>query len=303
MRLVVKKDSRVVKEYTFAKGPVYIGRHTGSQVFLPDRAVSRQHAVIFSTHDGKFIVEDLDSVNKTYLNNEPVHKTEIKTGDYLRITDFTIEINLEQGLESTAETAAAKAGHLEDTLSATSYNIEDTLTSAPRELQITIRRPDAEHAPDIVLPSARIKDFIQATETICKTNGPDELLQSLLYITAKQFTAFHNWAALRTQPSGPMTSHAGKKRSGQSLQLSELKLSDKITQAVEESNFFLFQRIPLRLGEERIKSAIIAPIIDPAGCFGVIYVDNALDHENFSLSDLDYLMLIAIHTAAILENF
>jgi hypothetical protein len=40
-----------------------------------------------------------------------------------------------------------------------------------------------------------------------------------------------------------------------------------------------------------------------AGCFGVIYIDNDKDQEPYSLSDLDYLMLLAIHTAAILENF
>jgi hypothetical protein len=34
-----------------------------------------------------------------------------------------------------------------------------------------------------------------------------------------------------------------------------------------------------------------------------LYVDNAMDHEHYSLSDLDYLMLLAIHTAAIVENF
>jgi hypothetical protein len=43
--------------------------------------------------------------------------------------------------------------------------------------------------------------------------------------------------------------------------------------------------------------------MDPTGCFGALYVDNATDHEQYNLSDLDYLMLLAISTAAILENF
>ena len=55
--------------------------------------------------------------------------------------------------------------------------------------------------------------------------------------------------------------------------------------------------------EGEVNSAIIAPIVGPAGCFGVLYVDNAMDHEHYNLSDLDYLMLLAIHTSAILENF
>ena len=100
MRLVVKQGDSTANEFRFAKGPVYIGRHTNSQVFLPDRVVSRHHAVIFSTQDGKWMVEDLDSANKTYLNEKAIHKAEIKTGDCLRITDFTIEINLEDGTDA-----------------------------------------------------------------------------------------------------------------------------------------------------------------------------------------------------------
>jgi hypothetical protein len=34
----------------------------------------------------------------------------------------------------------------------------------------------------------------------------------------------------------------------------------------------------------------------------VIYVDNAMIHEHFSLSDLDYLMFIAIHASAVLKR-
>jgi len=55
--------------------------------------------------------------------------------------------------------------------------------------------------------------------------------------------------------------------------------------------------------QQGVRSAMIAPIMDPTGCFGVIYVDNALEQQPYTLSDLDYLMMLAIHTAAILENF
>jgi hypothetical protein len=48
---------------------------------------------------------------------------------------------------------------------------------------------------------------------------------------------------------------------------------------------------------------MVASIMRPNGCFGVLYVDNAMIQEHYSLSDLDYLMLIAMHTAAILKKF
>ena len=297
MRLVIKEDGGNVSELRFAKGPIYIGRSTNSQVLLPDRTVSRQHAVLFNTQDNKWMVEDLDSTNKTYLNGEEIHKAEIKSGDHLRITDFTIEVNLED------EAGPEEQIDLEDTLTTTTHTSEEGAVTSAREPQIIVRRLDLEHAPDITLPAKRAKDFVQATEAICKANGLDELLQVLLSVISRQFGAYHIWCALRNEPTGPMTTHAGRQRDGSAMELNEIKVGEKINQAVEKSRFLLFPQVSQPAEEQGVRSAMIAPILGQAGCFGVLYIDNDMSHEQYSLSDLDYLMLIAIHTAAILENF
>ncbi len=290
MRLVVKQRDRTVDEFRFAKGPICIGRKSSSEIFLPDRTVSKEHAVISASDDGKWMVEDMGSANKTYLNGEAIHKAEIKTGDCLRITDFTIEINLEDDI------GADEAVQAEDT-----FHLEAALTTPPHE--IIVRKPDAGHAPAMRLPAKRLTDFSQATEAISKANNLDELLPALLNITLKQFSAFHTWCALRDQPTGPMTYHAGKRRDGRTVELSEIKLNDKVSQAVEKGQSFVLPRVSAQVEEsERIRSAIIVAIMRPAGCFGVLYVDNAMVHEHYSLSDLDYLMLLAVHTAAVLKK-
>ncbi|NIP22476.1 MAG: FHA domain-containing protein [Phycisphaerae bacterium] len=288
MRLIVKKGDRTIEEFRFGEGPIYIGRLPNSQVFLPEGTVSRQHAVIFISGDGKWIVEDLDSANQTYLNEKAIHKSEIKTGDRLRISDFTLEVYLED------ETETDKPTHLEDTL---------VTASASRGPQIIVRRPDADHAPEIKLPAKRVKDFMEATEAICKAKGPDKLLQVLLGVMLRQFGGYRSWCALRNESTGPMTSHAGKSREGETVALSDININDQITQAVEKGQFLLLPQVSGQVEGQRIRSAMIAPIMDPTGCFGALYVDNSADHEQYTLSDLDYLMLLAISTAAILENF
>lgn len=95
MHLLVKQSGRTVSEFRFEKGPVYIGRHEHCQVVLGEKSVSRQHAVLFTTPGGKWMVEDLHSANKTFLNKEPIHKAQIKMGDRLQIAHFTVEIDLE----------------------------------------------------------------------------------------------------------------------------------------------------------------------------------------------------------------
>ena len=286
MHLVVKQNGRTVNEFRFVKGPIHIGRHTHSQILLPDRKVSRQHAVIFATQDGKWRVKDLDSANKTYLNDKAVHEAEIHTGDRLRMGDFIIEIDVERQAD------AGKGIHL-----------EDTLTTAAPKLQVIARKLDAEHAPDIRLPAKRMNDFVQATEAICQANGPDEVLKVLLNISSKQLDAYHSWCALRNDPAGPMTSHTGKTRDSQKIQLSDIGLHKEITQAIDRRQFLLFPQIPSQKRAAKVGSAMIVPILGASGCFGVIYVDNESSQEQYNISDLDYLILIAVHTAAILENF
>ena len=291
MRIVVKQKNGQTKEFQFTEGPISIGRAANSQIFLPDRSVSKQHAVISATSEGKWIVEDLESANKTYLNDEAIHKAEVKTGDCLRITDFTIEINLED------DTDEDKPIHLEDT-----FHLEATLAIPPHET--VVRKPDAGHAPAMRLPAERLTDFSQAAEAICEADSLDKLLLTLLDITLKQFSAFHVWCALRNQPTGPMTCQAGKNRTGQTVELSDIKLQRKIAQAVEKGQFLVLPRVSAQVEEEEaIRSAIIATIMRPIGCFGVLYVDNAMKDKHYSLSDLDYLMLLAMHTAAVLRNF
>ena len=291
MRLVLKQKDGETKEFQFAQGPIQIGRAADSHVFLPDRTVSKKHAMIACDGDGKWHVQDAGSANKTYLNGEVIQTAEIKTGDSIRITDFTIEVNLGDGAQ------AADGAEFEDTL-----NLEAGLATPVHET--VVRKPDAGHAPAMRLPAKRLSDFSHACDAICKSKNLEDLLVTLLGVSLKQFGAFHTWCALREQPTGPMTYHAGKRRDGQAVDLGELTLADKINQAVERKQSLVLPSVAADVETKaRIRSALIAAIVGPAGCYGVIYVDNAMVHDHYTLGDLDYLMLVAAHTAAVLNRF
>ncbi len=291
MRLIVKKGGQTVNDFRFERGPVYIGRHEHSQIFLPDRMVSRQHAAIFATRDGEWMLEDLDSANKTFLNGKAIHKAPINVGDRINIGEYEIEVPIDADVDEPI--------HLDDTLMPVPLETGPALAAPARE--IIVRKPDVERAPDIQLPAMRVKDFLQATETICKANGPDEVLKALLAVTLTQLRARNRWCALRAVPEGTMTFHAGMNSDGGTLELDGIKLQKKINHAIENQEFLLFPRVTSQ--ENNAYSAMIAPILDLSGCFGVLYLDNAGEKRYYTLSDLDYLMLLAIHTAAIVENF
>ena len=288
MRLTVKRGDNLINELRFSRGPIYIGRQIGSQIFLPDRAVSRQHTVIYTTTDGQWIAEDLDSANKTYLNEEAIHKTEIKDGDTLHVADFSIEIHLEDDRGNERST---------------SISLDDTLHATLHEPQIVIRNPDSSDSPMIRMPAKRMKEFSAAAEKISKAKTVEGLLKTLLDIVKKQFLPFHTWIALRNSPTRAMTVSVGKSRNGTTVKLEDIILEQKIQDAVNHKHYVLIPRLPLQSAQkERINSAIVVPLLCENACFGVIYIDNSTDHEYFNLSDLDYLMLVAIQAAAVVKN-
>jgi hypothetical protein len=289
MRLVVKQGERTVNEFHFDKGPVYIGRHTNSQVFLPDKTVSRQHSVIYNTKDGQWVVEDLDSANKTFLNDNEIHKAEVKTGDIIRISDFTIEVSF----ESSPTADPGETVELEEAPS--------TLSSGP---QIIIRKLGAEKAPAIRFQAERATDFLQVIEELRKVDNPDRALLVLLELVSKQFKTYQVWSALRPKPTGPMTSHAGKTRSGMTVEQADLEFGDKIGEAIDKKQFmlFIFTRDLSQQKETQIRSVLIAPLLTPAGCFGVLYANNTFRDDHYNLGNLDYLLLLGLHTASVLAK-
>jgi len=283
MRLVVKHEGSVVQEVRFTKGPVYIGRHEHNQVILTNRSVSRQHAVLYVTPDGRITVEDLHSGNGTFLSGRAIDKVQVKPGDVLRIADYTIEIL------SDGDQAASTTAHL-----------DDTMMPVPRHVQVIGRKFAADQGPDMVVPVHRVKDFVAAASAICKANGPDETAGTLVDLLLEQFQAQGAWCGLREGFEGPWSSQTGKTREGQDMTPHDLELRTYMDRAVQMGQFLL---LPQGLSEHSVRSAMIAPILEASGAVGCLVVESGPGQEPFQLRDLDYLIILACHAGAVIENF
>jgi pSer/pThr/pTyr-binding forkhead associated (FHA) protein len=67
---------------------VSIGREPNNDIFLDDITVSRKHAVL--RKKSGYIVEDLNSLNGTYLNANSITKTSLNNGDELQIGKYRL---------------------------------------------------------------------------------------------------------------------------------------------------------------------------------------------------------------------
>jgi hypothetical protein len=66
-----------------------IGRSPDCEIFLDDVTVSRKHAVVVR-RDGAFFVEDLGSLNGTFLNRRRIESGELGDGDELQIGKYRL---------------------------------------------------------------------------------------------------------------------------------------------------------------------------------------------------------------------
>jgi hypothetical protein len=66
-----------------------IGRSPECEIFLDDVTVSRNHAVLVE-RDGHFFVEDLGSLNGTFVNRRRIDNRELENGDELQIGKYRL---------------------------------------------------------------------------------------------------------------------------------------------------------------------------------------------------------------------
>jgi pSer/pThr/pTyr-binding forkhead associated (FHA) protein len=88
-RLVVRRGPNAGAQFLLDQPVTSAGRHPRSDIFLDDVTVSRRH-VEFRLENGQFRLVDLDSLNGTYVNREPVDSAVLVDRDEIQIGKFRL---------------------------------------------------------------------------------------------------------------------------------------------------------------------------------------------------------------------
>lgn len=111
VRLVVEQGRRRLRVVRLRGPATRIGRARGSGVRIPSAEVSRQHCVL-RVEDGVVTVEDLDSVNGTFLNGEAVVGCQVvRPGDRLNVGPVTFVVEYELTPEALERLRDGAEGH------------------------------------------------------------------------------------------------------------------------------------------------------------------------------------------------
>ena len=88
--LVVRSGGGRAGEHFLAEGErTTIGRSPECEIFLDDVTVSRKHAVLIRRGD-EFFIEDLGSLNGTYVNRKRIESARLESGDAVQVGKYRL---------------------------------------------------------------------------------------------------------------------------------------------------------------------------------------------------------------------
>jgi pSer/pThr/pTyr-binding forkhead associated (FHA) protein len=115
LKLRLALMGRPVRNYTFDKPLISVGRDPESDVFVDNPGVSRDHFRLERTPAGEYQVVDLGSANGTFLNDQTVNTALLRNNDVVRFGKYTLWVGYDQdrrtGMEEQRRGAADNEKH------------------------------------------------------------------------------------------------------------------------------------------------------------------------------------------------
>lgn len=107
VRLVYQKGRSRSQVLRLQRDETLIGRQSGCDVRIPSEDVSRRHCVL-RKENGVLTVEDLQSVNGTFVNDRLVTRAVVRSGDRLQVGPATFLVEYERAPTSTLPTQRSR---------------------------------------------------------------------------------------------------------------------------------------------------------------------------------------------------
>lgn len=286
-----------------------MGRAPDCQIVIPVESVSRKHARILNEGGGYFL-EDLQSRNKTYLNDQAITaKQPLRHGDTIRICDVVFRFVSEApspqrflgGLPPAATGGSSKAEMFDD-------DAPTAESSIMKRLGLGSGRSSGVGM--MVSAEAKLSAMLEIMASTGKSIALDEVLPKVLAALMKIFIQADRGFIVLQAPNGDLIPKWAKMRresDNESLRISrticrmvmESKEAILSADAANDKAFELSQSI----ADFRIRSMMCAPLLDSDGkAMGVLQIDTLDQRHRFTESDLELLVSAAGQAAVVIDN-
>lgn len=91
IRLVMTLNGEVLDEFRIAKPRTTVGRRASNDIVIDHRGVSGEHAALVQSPQG-LLVQDLQSTNGTYVNEQAIEQQLLRPGDVIGIGRYQLQV-------------------------------------------------------------------------------------------------------------------------------------------------------------------------------------------------------------------
>jgi serine phosphatase RsbU (regulator of sigma subunit) len=269
-----------------------LGRDPSCDVRVAANHVSRRHAIILEGQ-GIYYVEDLESVNGTYVNGQRLtQRTRLNHGDKLGFGEWMVVYH--DGAPSGSFTPTA--------------GMDQTIGSAQAPVLSSLDVSGGLRFE--VAPEAKLRAVLEISQNL---SGALELADVLPRILESLFTVFpqaERGFILFTDPeTGELEPKAVRSRSGAKTEVPPISktILDHVVRggkAVLSADAESDQRFDVSQSIRRleIRSIMCAPMINGNGpCLGVLQLDTRDPRHRFTQADLDVLLMASTQAARSVE--
>ena len=191
--LVITQGEGVGRQVNMKDTPLIVGRSSDCDMRLLNRAVSRLHCRVWKDATG-FWLRDLNSTNKTYLNDRSVVEARLKDGDFITVGGTVMQFSEKSEAANDAQAPGSDAAKLPGMGSVSTTNsIEvggaDLLTGLPtqRAFEEDIEREIARsrrHGRTFVLACVDIDNLAAINAELGQAAGDEAIRQIARMIRA-----------------------------------------------------------------------------------------------------------------------
>ncbi len=154
-RLLLKFENATLKEIPLGSRPVTIGRAPDNDIPIDNLAVSNYHARVY-LEAGSLVVEDLNSLNGSFLNDIRVERAMLKDGDTILIGKHVVLVDQEHDAAIPMDgLRKAPAPRVNETMVLDTQQRRDLLDAAVAAGERSQLAPERFRIPTIVVDRGR----------------------------------------------------------------------------------------------------------------------------------------------------
>lgn len=314
-RLTIQAGEDAGKVHYIDGGRTTMGRSVNNDLQIVDRRMSRTHAEVFE-QGGAYYVRDLGSKNGTLLNGSPVTlPILLNEGDVIQVGDSEVVFESDTSHANTDSTGTGTGSSRRK--DGSGYKLVDERQWGMTQGQIRAGMPEVTTFGIASDPSRAVQDLsrrlelvYKVTEAVRSTFHIEQLLEQIMEIIIEVLKPDRAYLLFKDPETDELIPEVLKVR-GNGDGEHEVKISTSICErcmnegvsllvsdAAQDDRFASQESIIVN----RIRTAMVAPLIYKDDTIGVVYIDTNTRVVPFSQEELELLTGITNQAAVAISN-